>query len=208
MIFNRIKQCVLKIIRPDNTKYPETISSYKGKEVDTVRHSVYGVSSMPPKDSLGILFQIEGMGGVQYGIFDAADRRFKNLTEGEVQIGNYLTLASIKFSANGDVTVTTPGNLILNTTGNVTSTIGGDLIASVDGNTVITTTDIDIAASGNTTITTTNLSITATGTSTINGGLTVTGDITANNFISSGISVDFNSHIHTGDSGGDTGPAR
>ena len=189
-MFNRIKQCVLSVVRPDNTKYPETISNYKGKAVNTVRHSVYGVSSNPPKNSLGILFQIEGMGGVQYGIFDAADRRFKNLTEGEVQIGNYLEANSIKFASNGDIIITAPGNLILNVAGNMTATVGGDLTSDVSGNTTINTVDLTINASG---------------VSKINGGLTVTGDITANNFISSGISVDFNSHIHTGDSGGDTG---
>ncbi len=38
------------------------------------------------------------------------------------------------------------------------------------------------------------------------GSVTVTGDVTANNFVSTGLpGVDFNTHIHTGDSGGDTG---
>ncbi len=40
----------------------------------------------------------------------------------------------------------------------------------------------------------------------VTGNVVVAGDITANNFISTGLpGVDFNTHIHTGDSGGDTG---
>lgn len=172
----RIFQAVLKALRGDATNYPKAGVTYKGKDTDAVRQSVYGVSSNPPIGSNGLLFQVDGSSSTSYAILDYMTGRFKNLSSGEVQIGNYLTQASIKFDALGNVAVNVPS---------------GDLTATVSGNTVINTTD---------------LSITATGTSTINGGLTVTGDITANNFISSGISVDFNAHIHTGDSGGSTSP--
>ena len=40
----------------------------------------------------------------------------------------------------------------------------------------------------------------------ISGDAVIVGDVTANNFISTGLpGVDFNTHIHTGDSGGNTG---
>ena len=108
--------------------------------------------------------------------------RFKNLSDGEVQIGNYLTQASIKFDKDGNVTIDVPS-------GNLTANVSGTLTADVDGATAITTDSIIInAVSG----------------STINANLAVNGTVTATNFISSGISVDFNTHIHTGDSGGST----
>tara|TARA_R110000850_G_scaffold13484_2_gene43581 strand:- start:1644 stop:2231 length:588 start_codon:yes stop_codon:yes gene_type:complete len=183
-MYNRIKQAFIKILQADDSLYPKTTASYKGREFATTRQSVYGVCSMPPKKSLGLLFQVEGNQGVQYGIFDYPTGRFKNLEEGEVQIGNYLTTASIKFDKDGNVTVNVPsGNLTASVTGNISATASGNLTADITGNTTINTTD---------------LNITATGTSTINGGLTVTGDITANNFVSSGISKDFNSHVHGG----------
>ena len=47
--------------------------------------------------------------------------------------------------------------------------------------------------------------ITIKGNVDIDGDVDITGDNTANNFDSSGIGVDFNTHIHTGDSGGNTG---
>ena len=42
----------------------------------------------------------------------------------------------------------------------------------------------------------------------VTGTITADGDITGNNFVSDGINVDFNTHIHTGDSGGNTGPPK
>lgn len=182
-MYNRIKQAVLSMIRADSSPYPQALASYKGKNnIQTVRHSVYGVSSQPPRNSLGLLFQVEGMGGVQYGIFDYAQRRFKNLNEGELQVGNYLTQASIKFDQGGNVVINVPS-------GNLTAVVSGNMNATV---------------TGNTTIETNRLNITATDGSHITGNLNISGDVTANNFISSGISVDFNGHIHTGDSGGNT----
>lgn len=167
MIMNRIKQAFMKLLSDDSSTYPRATTNYKGKDVQTVRQSVYGVSSNPPKQSLCLLFQVEGMGGVQYGIFDYAQGRFKNLEEGEVQIGNYLTSASIKFDKEGNVIVTVPNNITFNVT-------------------------------GNSTVNTSRLTINASDDVYINSDLIVSGDITGNNFISSGISVDFNTHVHGG----------
>lgn len=164
-MYNKIKQAIISRIRADVTKYPQTIASYKGKEQEAVRQSVYGVCSVPPRSSLGLLFAIEGMGGVQYGIFDYPTGRFKNLTEGEVQVGNYLTQTYIKFDASGNVTIVASGDLTANVSGTTT----------INSNTVI------------------------------NGDLTVSGDVTATDYNSTAIGVSYNTHIHTGDSGGDTG---
>ena len=62
-------------------------------------------------------------------------------------------------------------------------------------------TTVEIDASG-------QVKIVAAGNVDITGDLSVSGDITGNNFNSTGIGVDFNSHIHTGDSGGNTGPPK
>ena len=152
-----IFQAVLKALRGDATNYPRVGVSYKGKDTDAVRQSVNGDSA------------------TKYAILDFMTGRFKNLSEGEVQIGNYLTRASIKFDKDGNVTIDVPS-------GNLTANVSGD-----------------------TEITTDSLTINAVSGSTINANLDVNGTVTATNFISSGISVDFNTHIHTGDSGGNTG---
>ncbi len=181
-MYAMIRQIVSKIVKGDGANYPSAGVSYKGKDTDAVRQSVYGVCSNPPTGSNGLLFQVDGSNGIKYAILDFMTGRFKNLESGEVQIGNYVTRASIKFDKDGDVTIDVPsGNLIAN--------VSGDMTADVDG-----TTDI----------TTDRLNISATSGSYITGNLNVTGDVTANDFISSGISVAFNAHIHTGDSGGST----
>lgn len=172
-MINRIKQAILTAIT-DAGNYPRASAVYKGKPTECIRHSVYGVSSAPPGGSLGILFEVDGSNGTRYGIFDYVTGRFKNLTPGEVQIGNYLTQASIKFDKDGNVLVNVPS---------------GNLTANVSGNTDITTDTLSINASNG---------------STINGTLNVNGVVTATDFISSSISVSFNSHFHTGDSGGST----
>jgi phage gp45-like len=170
-----IFQAVLSALRGDATNYPRVGVSYKGKDTDAVRQSVYGVCSAPPAGSNGLLFKVNGDSATKYAILDFMTGRFKNLSEGEVQIGNYLTQASIKFDKDGSVEINVPS---------------GDLTATVSGTTEITTDSLTInAVSG----------------STINANIDVNGTVTATNFISSGISVDFNTHIHTGDSGGNTG---
>lgn len=180
-----IIQGFLNIVQSDNSLYPKAIAGYEGSnDVKTVRHSVYGVCSSPPKGSLGILFKIDSMNGVRYGIYDDATNRFKNLSEGEVQLGNYSTQASIKFDKDGNVTVNVPN-------GNLTATVNGNMTSTVYGSTNITT--------DNFTVTTTGV-----GGSTINGNLVINGNISANNFISLTTGFNFNSHIHTGDSGGST----
>ena len=171
-MFSKIKQAIVSSLRDDDSTYPETTAYYKGKTQPATRHSVYGVCSQPPKNSLGLLFQVDCSNGVQYGIFDYVTGRFKNLEEGEVQIGNYLTEASIKFDVEGNVIVNVPS-------GNLTATVSGSATLTVPETTI----NSDV---------------------TINGALSVTGDVTGNNFVSSGISVDFNTHIHTDSMGGDT----
>jgi len=171
---NDIIQGFLNIIQNDTSDYPQAIVGYEGNDsVKAVRMSPYGLCSMPPQGSLGLIFTPNSMNGVRYGLFDDPTNRFKGLSSGEVQIGNYSTQASIKFDKDGNVTINVPS---------------GNLTANVSGITNIDTTQLNINASGGSFIT---------------GSLNITGDITANNFVSA-TGVDFNGHIHTGDSGSDT----
>lgn len=126
-IRQKIKQAVLKFVGNDSSLYPRAQAFYSGKQTEVVRHSPYGLCTNPPKNSIGILFEIQGREAVKYGIFDFMTGRFKNLKEGEVQLGNYLTKASIKFSQNGDIIVNIPnGNLIANVSGNADINVSGD----------------------------------------------------------------------------------
>lgn len=147
---DNIRQGHITAVQVDSVRFPQTIATYKGKETEVVRLSPYGLCSNPPVNSLGLLFKVEGMNGVHYGIFDNVTGRFKNLESGEVQIGNYTTGASIKFSANGDVTIDTDGgNTIINTVNYTlnhsgSATINGDV--TVNG--VVTATDFDSTGAG------------------------------------------------------------
>lgn len=169
---NDIKQCVLTGVRDDSGMYPIAQATYNGKAIDVVVITPYGMASIPPLGSLGVMFKIQGRGDTQYAIFNDFENRFKNLSENEVQIGNFDKGTSIKYDKDGNITIDAPEeNVIINAAKK--TTINSDVI--------------------------------------INGGLQVngesvsTGAMTASNFTSSGAGVSFNTHIHTGDTGGDTG---
>ena len=139
-LMQMIKQAVITRTTNDSESYPRAQATYSEKPTEIVRHSPYGLCSNPPVGSLGILFEIQGRESVKYGVFDNVTRRFKNLLPGEVQVGNYDKLTSIKFDNNGTITITATADVVVNATNvtvNATQTIvNGDVI--IDGDLDVT----------------------------------------------------------------------
>lgn len=109
MLRNLIKRAAVAIIN-DSGNYQTAQVSYFGKVSDIEVINPYGISSSPPIDSLVLMFNVMGQEENKAGIINAQPQRFKNLKEGEVVVGNYLTGSYVKFLQNGGIEVFTEGN--------------------------------------------------------------------------------------------------
>lgn len=194
-IRNLIKRGVVTKKTPDSGQFSVAqVKWLTGKTGNVEVIHPYGLSSYAPVGSLALMFNIMGHEENRASIINDPKRRFKDLKEGEVAIGNFLTRSYVKFKENGDIevvgtnnrtvtitgddTITVSGDSAINVTGNMSATIGGTLTADVTGNTDITT---PIA--------------------TVNGALRVTGEITAfyglpNQISFTNIKNIYNTHTH------------
>jgi len=99
---NLIKFVRAKVSR-DAGDFQEVDCRFRDKNQTLKSLNPYGVSSMPPKNSLGIALSINGYEDTAYVIVDNPKKRFKGLKEGEIKIGNFLTGASVHFKADGSI---------------------------------------------------------------------------------------------------------
>ena len=114
-----IKKAAVSLLIGDDSSYPRTQVTYNGVTTDAYRMSPYGLSSHPPVGSLAVLLSPDGRRDDPVALIADPLNRFKNLEEGEVEIGNDLTRTSIKFrkdkglvltvSPDGDLVVTVAG---------------------------------------------------------------------------------------------------
>lgn len=106
-IYNNItlKRCIVQSI-DDKSDFPTMQIKYLKEVIKIVQKlGIYGVCSNPPKGSNGILFPILGSDSNIACLADDIANRFKDLKEGEVVIGNYLTKAFIKFKQDGGIEI-------------------------------------------------------------------------------------------------------
>jgi len=130
-----IRQASLKEV-DDTTPYRRAVVEVYGKKTEVLLFTPYGISTNPPVDSLGVVFQTTGNEGVKYSMMDNAVARFKNLEPGEVQLGNY-GLGSVKFAKDGNIIINSdsatitmePGGAITIDTDGSDVTVIGDVIA-------------------------------------------------------------------------------
>lgn len=92
-----------------------------GKEQRITIASLYGYSYVPPTNSAGPVWQIDGEESKMVGIFDRPDTRpVKNLESGEVLVGNHSTGDYVRFK---------DGNIVEINSANA----GGKIVVQIDG---------------------------------------------------------------------------
>lgn len=188
-----IRHARVSLIIDDASDYPRSQVTYNQVPTDCYRFSPYGISANPPIDGSVILLYPSGRENNPIAITDDPLNRFKDLEEGEVEVGHYETRTSIKFDRNKNmrVRVTEGGDLIVDVLGgDARISVAGDLIADVRGN-------AGLQATGEITLEAPTVAI--------NGNLTVTGTIVAAGEVT-GATKALSTHTHPGDSGGNTGP--
>lgn len=181
-LFNLIKRAIVSRKTADTGQFPIAQVEWNGKAKNIHHITPYGLYSNLPIDSLVLTFNVLGQEENMAGIGNTPKRRFKNLKEGEVAIGNPITGSVIKFLENGDIEVTGKNDQNVNITGDVNVTVGGNVNMTVTGNTLIDTTgDTTINTGGNTKIDTTGTTtIDSTGNVSSTIGGTLTADVTGN----------------------------
>lgn len=125
-IRNLIKRCLVTNPGKDNGQFPISQVSYLGKTGNSEEIYPYGMGAVAPKDSLGILLNVNGDEGNRAHIATNTNLRKKGLKPGEAYFGNMVTGSVTVFSENGDwnVTIKKDGNLTFN--GNLNITVNGD----------------------------------------------------------------------------------
>lgn len=106
-VYNSItlKRCVVESVN-DVNDIPTIQIKYLKEVVKIVQKlGLYGICGNPPKGSSGILFPILGSDSNLVCLADDIKNRFRDLKEGEVVIGNYLTKSFIKFKEDGGVEI-------------------------------------------------------------------------------------------------------
>lgn len=206
-LFNLIKRAVVSRKTADTGQFPAAQVTWNGKVADINVITPYGLYHNLPTDSLVLTFNVLGQEENLAGIGNTPKRRFKNLQEGEVAIGNPLTGSVVKFLENGDIEVTGKNNQNVNITGNVNLVVGGNVNITTTGNTTIDSTGnmsstiggtLTANVTGNTSITSPLVAITGnlTVTGTIGAGGEITALTTGTPITMSNIKSTYNTHDH------------
>lgn len=178
---------VSSIDTSDNKQFPQSQYNYFDADLaaDSVNIYPYGYTANPPRDTLGIIFEINGD---QYNTISfpiSSNTRVKGLKTGEVLIGNYSNNSTIKFNESGQIEIKANSEVV------------------VDAPSVTATA----------TTVTINATSTHNGDITINGNVTVNGDISSSGSISGGSvnqgGINLSTHTHNVTTApGTTGPAQ
>lgn len=121
-VVNMVKRSLTTLPVNDTTEFQTGQVTYLGNTAQIELVYPYGLCSSPPLGSLVLMFNIQGQEENRAGMANLTRQRFKNLKEGEVAIGNYLTGSVVKFLENGDIEVTGTSDLNLTIVGAVSIT--------------------------------------------------------------------------------------
>lgn len=112
-LVNMIKKATIKNLFADNQNAQIVQIQYLNKTAVSELINVYGISSLPPIGSQFVAFNLGGEEGNKFGFPYSPAQRFKNLKEGEVVVGNVKTGASVKFNADGSISVSANGEVTI-----------------------------------------------------------------------------------------------
>ncbi len=110
-IVNMIKKATIKNLFSDNQNAQIVQIQYLNKTAVSELINVYGISSLPPIGAQFVAFNLGGEEGNKFGFAYSPQNRFKDLKEGEVVVGNVKTGSSVKFNADGSISVSANGDI-------------------------------------------------------------------------------------------------
>jgi phage gp45-like len=171
-------------VMKDSGTYPEVQITYLEKVTNGVVGNVYGLHTSPKTNSLCLVIKINNDEANTIIIPLSIDKRVNELSENEVEVGNFEIGSIINFDKDGNIKVTSKKDLTCEVTGSVT-------INASD-----VTINCNSEINGNLTV---NGNIDATGT--ITAPTVVAGAVTASGAIAGGSvaggGVDVETHVHS-----------
>lgn len=126
-ISNMIKRACSSAPMQDAGNFPVIQVKYHGRPAIVEVLLPYGLCSSPPVGSLATMFNVMGQEENRTAILDYPQKRFKNLSPGEVAVGNYVTAARLYFKADGNVELHVPGDYTIHCAGNLLANVGGEV---------------------------------------------------------------------------------
>ena len=105
-----------------------------GKVTDAQVIFPYGMNAVPPKDTMGLCFNVMGMEDMVYFLPFAMTERFKNLKSGEVKSGSQKTQNFIYFKSDGSILIESKDKLDITAQGDVNLTTTGKIDIKATGN--------------------------------------------------------------------------
>jgi hypothetical protein len=207
-----IKKGVVSKVSDDSGNYPTFQMVYNGKTAEVYHQTPYGLYSSLPSDNrtLCVTFNAFDSEDNKVGFGNTPHIRFKDLKEGEVVMGNPLTLSKVYFKENGDIDVHCSADNNVNIVGDCNVTVGGNVTINVTGNASVNVTGSVSVESGGAMSATVGGALTAdvSGTTTVtcstvtvDGELRCTGEITSfyglpTELSFTGVRNIYNTHTH------------
>lgn len=205
-IKNMIKIGFISLNNNDDSTDRHIMSvSYMDKQLRCYGVYPYGLSANAPANTTqAICFNVFGSDSNVAAIPVNQEMRFKNLKTGEVQIGNFINKSNIHFQETSDITITSNGKLTANVKDNVEIISTGNEIKLQVGSATLTLTDSLLVSS--VPIQAPSYAGSSGGAANMTSGINMAGQsITDVGALNTSGGVNLSTHIHTGDSGGDTG---
>jgi len=139
---NIVKYAFITLVsKDDKVEAHQAKVQYQGRQATVNIMYPYGLAANAPSKSLVLLFSVGGQEANRAGIVSATLIRPKDLKEGEVVIGNFVTKATIKFNEDGSIDVIGKGDI------NITAESGDVNIESKNGKVSVTADDdVDVKA--------------------------------------------------------------
>ena len=120
-LLNLIKMGAVSAASDDTGSRPELNVSYQGRQIKTYPIYVYGYSCMPPvAQTQAVIAQVSTSDSNTISFPSTPQIRFKNLQEGEVKVGNYLTNSFVFFRQDGTIEINSTQSVIIQAASSVT----------------------------------------------------------------------------------------
>ena len=130
-LFNLIKNAIISLSGKDSADFPTAQVDYLGKTKEIELVFPYGLAANPKEKCFTLLFSVNGQEDNILGIAHNPTNRFKNLTPGEVVVGNSYVNTKIYFKADGTIEIFTDKTLNINAN-NINLGSSGKAIARKD----------------------------------------------------------------------------
>lgn len=147
----------------DSGSRPELVVSYQNRQIKTYPIYTYGYSCVPPVgQTQAVITQVAASDSNTISFASSPQIRFKNLQEGEVKVGNYLTNSFVFFRRDSTIEINSTESVIIQAAESVTVNASDAVTVTASGAVTINGADSITLNVGAATVTLTDTKLTST----------------------------------------------